>query len=159
MANTYSEALSLSSSLQNPYRRNFEVKRQIGFRALTVDQKPELESEKRRILECGGKVHRMTDQYGQFIGPFRVWKQSGGVPGLAMSRSIGDCIAKECGVSAEPICEKVELRPGLDLFLLIASDGLWDAMDSQEAVNYVESFRSHCTNNAVPSDIIDVNPI
>lgn len=158
MANTYSEIVN-TSKINNPYKRNFEVKKKIGFRNLTIDQKPELESEKKRILECGGKVHKMTNQFGQFIGPYRVWKQSGGVPGLAMSRSIGDCIAKECGVTDEPICETIELKPGLDLFLLIASDGVWDAVDSQEAVNYVECFRGDCKNDAVPTGIIDVNPI
>lgn len=156
LANSYTEPLN-ATNLNNPYKINVEVNRNLGFKNLTVDQKPDLECEKKRILDCGGKVQRSVNKFGQFAGPFRVWKQSGGVPGLAMSRSIGDEVGKEIGVIAEPICEVVELKSGLDLFLIIASDGIWDVIDSQEAVNYVECFRNICTYDAIPKDNIYVS--
>lgn len=38
-------------------------------------------------------------------GPPRVWLRDEGVPGLAMSRSVGDTIAKQAGV-----CSEVEVQ-------------------------------------------------
>lgn len=35
-------------------------------------------------------------------GPYRVWQRDVDMPGLAMSRSIGDIMAKQLGVIAEP---------------------------------------------------------
>lgn len=36
------------------------------------------------------------------MGPARVWLQEVDVPGLAMSRSLGDYVAQSVGVSPEP---------------------------------------------------------
>lgn len=38
-------------------------------------------------------MNRLVDELGQPIGPFRVWLQRAWVPGLAMSRAIGDVLA------------------------------------------------------------------
>lgn len=34
--------------------------------------------------------------------PPRVWSPKGDYPGTAFTRSLGDCVAEECGVIAEP---------------------------------------------------------
>jgi serine/threonine protein phosphatase PrpC len=47
--------------------------------------------------------------------------------GLAMSRSIGDIIAHTAGVSAEPEVTEHVIEQN-DLFLILASDGIWDVM-------------------------------
>ena len=39
---------------------------------------------------------------GMFYGPKRVWLKNKQVPGLAMTRSIGDMAASSVGVTAEP---------------------------------------------------------
>ena len=36
---------------------------------------------------------RLVDEMGQPIGPFRVWLQYAWIPGLAMSRALGDAVA------------------------------------------------------------------
>jgi hypothetical protein len=41
-------------------------------------------------------------QQPQFFGPKRVWLKNKQVPGLAMTRSIGDLVAGSVGVTAEP---------------------------------------------------------
>ena len=38
----------------------------------------------------------------QYFGPCRVWLKGKQMPGLAMTRSIGDMIASPVGVTAEP---------------------------------------------------------
>ncbi len=39
---------------------------------------------------------------GDPIGPQRVWLKNENIPGLAMSRSVGDRVAHSVGVSSEP---------------------------------------------------------
>jgi hypothetical protein len=36
------------------------------------------------------------------MGPHRVWLKNENIPGLAMSRSFGDYVAHQVGVSSEP---------------------------------------------------------
>lgn len=45
------------------------------------------------LLTCTLLVHRLVDEMGQPIGPFRVWLQYAWIPGLAMSRALGDAVA------------------------------------------------------------------
>lgn len=55
----------------------------------------------------------------------RVWLKDQELPGLAMSRSLGDQVAHSVGVSSIPeITEYIlELE---DKFVVIATDGVWE---------------------------------
>jgi serine/threonine protein phosphatase PrpC len=71
---------------------------------------------------------------GMFYGPKRVWLKNKQVPGLAMTRSIGDMSASSVGVTAEP---EIFVFPNLsqnDKFVVIASDGIWDRLSNQEVM-------------------------
>ena len=58
---------------------------------LTRDHKPETPDEEARIIASGGKVQPFCDQKSkEFYGPMRVYNLKGELPGLAMSRSLGD---------------------------------------------------------------------
>ena len=63
---------------------------------------------------------------GMFYGPKRVWLKNKQVPGLAMTRSIGDMAAASVGVTAEPEIKGFLNLSQRDKFLVIASDGIWD---------------------------------
>lgn len=69
---------------------------------MSKDQKPDDPMEKKRILKMGGRVEAFTDIDGEPIGPARVWLRDENIPGLAMSRSMGDMIAQGVGVISEP---------------------------------------------------------
>jgi len=125
----------------NPYSRQIEPIRELRSLTLSVDQKPNNELEYRRILESGGIVQQITTAYGHNLGPFRVWKPSTPYPGLSMSRSIGDTLAKSIGVIANPIYHFFPYHKYRDHFLIMASDGLWDVFENIEAVNFTEMFR------------------
>lgn len=57
------------------------------------------------------------------------------VPGLAMSRSLGDAVAHTAGVSSEPEFFEYEFNKDReDLILVMASDGLWEFMSNQEVM-------------------------
>lgn len=70
--------------------------------ALSRDHKPDAKDEKERILKCNGRIDTFREPNGDPIGPYRVWLKHENVPGLAMSRSIGDLVAASVGVSPEP---------------------------------------------------------
>ena len=76
-------------------------------------------------------------------GPARVWfaPNSGHTsgPGLAMSRSIGDHRSRELGVIPEPDIRHHKLCKA-DKLVIIASDGVWEVMSSQAAVELVSTF-------------------
>jgi serine/threonine protein phosphatase PrpC len=70
------------------------------------------------------------------VGPARVWLGDAWMPGLAMSRSIGDTVAASCGVTHCPELSVVDITPD-SLFVIWASDGVWEFIDSQAAVDAV----------------------
>ncbi|GAB4823661.1 hypothetical protein N2152v2_010707 [Parachlorella kessleri] len=103
---------------------------------LTRDHKPAAHVEKLRIQAAGGRVERLLDSGGKPIGPHRVWLQQSWVPGLAMSRALGDLVAHSVGVSATPDTDVTNITPQ-DRFLVLASDGVWEFINSQTAVELI----------------------
>lgn len=92
----------------------------------TEDHKPDRADEKERIEDAGGQVY----MHG-------VWR----VNGLAVSRSIGDGSRKggkyDGHIIATPEYAKIKLTPD-NKFFIIASDGLWDVMNNNSAINMVK---------------------
>ncbi|EFN56024.1 hypothetical protein CHLNCDRAFT_57765 [Chlorella variabilis] len=109
---------------------------------LTWDAKPSLPQEESRILMAGGVVKQLLDERGQRVGAYRVFRRGDDVlPGLAMSRSLGDLYAHAVGVSPEPILNTYTLGER-DLFLILATDGLWDIMDNAAAADFVDRYKA-----------------
>lgn len=106
---------------------------------LSNDHKPSAAHERRRIEEFGGEVKRMSNN----AGPERVWVKNQKYPGIAMSRSLGDKIAKAIGVSYEPDILDYTLDDNKDQYVVIASDGLWDYVSNEQ----VEKIVSPCYMN------------
>lgn len=69
----------------------------------TNDQKPEDEEERDRIEQLGGRVFPSKGQ----TQPLRVWLKNKDIPGLAMSRSMGDFICSGIGIITKPQIDKV----------------------------------------------------
>jgi serine/threonine protein phosphatase PrpC len=130
-------------------RRESKVDDKIHPVQLTQDQKPDDPEEHSRIVASGGRVQRLLDANGQRIGPYRVWESTSNSPGLAMSRSIGDMIGKQIGVISTPVCTKYMINAEDDSFLVLASDGVWDVMDNEDVVNFVECFREKCKKGSL----------
>ena len=90
------------------------VKKNGAFVPLSEDHKPDRSDETTRINELGGRVIH----WGR-------WRVEGV---LAVSRSIGDARLKPY-VTAEPDIVEHTIQDD-DMFLVIASDGVWDTMSS-----------------------------
>jgi serine/threonine protein phosphatase PrpC len=110
--------------------------------ALSIDHKPEHADEKKRILASGGRVATLPGPPNTDLGPERVWLRDFDIPGLAMSRSIGDAISHTVGVIADPEIIVHDILDE-DLFVLWASDGVWEFVSNDEAVHII---RTHLPN-------------
>lgn len=108
---------------------------------LTRDHKPNSPEELERIDEAGGRVARLQDESGEEVGPHRVWLRYAWIPGLAMSRALGDALAHRVGVSSVPEISTHEISAS-DRFLILASDGIWEFITNEEAVMIAASCNS-----------------
>ena len=97
------------------------------------------ENEQKRIVEKGGEVHPYYEQDGIFEGPDRIYVKNKTYPGLVMSRTFGDLIAKNIGVISEPeiIIKKIDNNTK---FIVLGSDGLWDALKPYDVNRMVRPF-------------------
>ncbi|XP_030546995.1 probable protein phosphatase 2C 5 isoform X1 [Rhodamnia argentea] len=94
---------------------------------LTVDHRLEENAEEReRVTASGGEVGRLNVFGGNEVGPLRCWPG-----GLCLSRSIGDTDVGEFIVPI-PHVKQVKLSNAGGR-LIIASDGIWDALSSDVA--------------------------
>lgn len=91
---------------------------------LSFDHKPQQVREQKRIADAGG-----------FISFKGVWRVAGI---LATSRAMGDYPLKEKNlVIAEPDILSFDLVDHRPMFLILATDGLWDTFTNEEAVAYI----------------------
>ncbi len=120
----------------------------------THDHKPDLPEEKKRILAAGGRVFAVEYDDG-IDGPPRVWLGHMDVPGLAMSRSLGDSVAHTAGVSSEPEFTERELDPATDKFVVVATDGLWEFVTNDQTAEYVD--RSNAPASSVDVLVQEAN--
>lgn len=91
-----------------------------------------------RIKSFGGKVEAYKDVNGDPLGPLRIWVPDiePAVPGLAMTRSIGDKVASQIGLIYKPEILEHRLTYN-DKFIILATDGLWEFISSKKAVEIV----------------------
>lgn len=100
---------------------------------LTADQNPDVPAEMQRIVNAGGYV-TMPPAPGLSA---RVWLDARCTQiGLAMARSIGDHAVATVGVIAEPVVTTHAVTEQ-DEFLILASDGVWEFLESADAVSIV----------------------
>jgi serine/threonine protein phosphatase PrpC len=104
---------------------------------LTMDHKASEPHEKQRMRDAGIEIGDNQSR----------------INGLAVSRSLGNHFVKEqkIGMIADPYihdCTKIEPS---DLFVVIASDGLWDIVSGQRAVDIVLSAGPSCSSEDAAS--------
>jgi len=114
----------------------------------THDHKPDVPIEKSRIIASGGRVFAVEYDDG-VDGPPRVWLGHMDVPGLAMSRSLGDSVAHSVGVTSEPEFTERDLDPSTDKFVVVATDGLWEFITNDETAQMV-------TETSTPTGSVDI---
>lgn len=119
---------------------------------LSDDQTPYRKDERERVKKCGAAImsvdqmeghEPMHENWGDLqLGteidvegnPPRVWKKGQDYPGCAFTRSIGDYIADQIGVFAEPEMLTKDLTRN-DEMLVIASDGIFEFLTNQGVID------------------------
>ncbi len=126
-------------------------KRLAKFKAeqLSIDHKPDMEEERERILKSEGVLDQFESATtGKKIGPMRVWSKNVRQPGLAMSRSLGDNLAHQCGVVSTPYVKIIPRDRKRDRAILLCSDGISDQVSLREMEDTITFFyRSQDTEN------------
>jgi len=100
---------------------------------MTKSHRPDLPEERERIEKKGGVVRTVLGDPTP-----RLFLRHRDMPGLAMSRSLGDTLSKDLGASAKPHIHVLSLS-AQEEFLILGSDGIWDFVESAEAVEVVRS--------------------
>mmetsp|Transcript_16337 Transcript_16337/g.28569 ORF Transcript_16337/g.28569 Transcript_16337/m.28569 type:complete len:522 (-) Transcript_16337:139-1704(-) len=98
--------------------------------------------EKQRILECGGLIQ--GDYVVDRDDTFKV---------ISVTRSLGDVDMQASGIISEPEISYRKLHAESDSFLILASDGLWDAhghIHPKEVVNQIVNASSFMSDQPVP---------
>ena len=112
---------------------------------LSLDHKPDLPQERERITKAGGYVDD-----GRVMG------------NLNLSRSIGDLEykknnsipAKDQMISAYPDVRIEEIGPK-DEFMVLACDGVWDMLTSQECINFVADRIKNKPLTTIAEEVLD----
>ena len=106
---------------------------------LSIDAKPDLPNEKKRIYESGGVVEQVIDETDETVGPYRIWKKGETYPGLAISRTIGDSDAKKIGVIANPEFIEYTITPQTK-YIIACSDGIWEFLKNEEVMKIANEY-------------------
>ena len=106
----------------------------------------ENEEERKFIDLSKAEVSRLKDESGEETGPLRLFQKGKPGPGLMMSRSLGDSIGHDLGMSVEP--EVIEIKcKGNEKYLIIASDGLWDKVQDDDVCEIVDKYYESIDDN------------
>lgn len=123
------------SSDQTPYRADERERlKKCGATIMTLDQ---LEGREPIHENWGAETGDTIDETGD---PPRVWDKSLERPGCAFTRSFGDAVAEIVGVNAIPEILTWDLS-SLDKYIIIASDGVFEFLTSQNVVNIISQYQ------------------
>jgi len=89
--------------------------------------------EESQDVQTGVAGERCDDPPRVFLGGHKF-------PGCAFTRSLGDSIAKELGVSAQPELTSHDLNDGKTKCIIVASDGVFEFVSNDEVVGICEEF-------------------
>ena len=120
---------------------------------LSIDYKPELPEEQSRIIRSGGEVEQLTNEFGMKVGPYRVFARGKDFPGIAMSRSIGDLVAKCYGVVAEPGITEYNINQQTK-FIILCSDGVWEFLSNENVRDAGKQFYLHSNATELCQELI-----
>lgn len=121
---------------------------------LTIDHKPNMPQELRRIQECGGSLAWLHGNKPYIRGGDFLRRQANGEhpKQLNYSRAFGGKDLKMFGLSVEPDINHFEINHD-DKLVLIASDGLWDVINPKLACEI--AILAHKNGRSATQDIVE----
>ena len=112
---------------------------------LSLDHKPTLYKERIRIISAGGRI--IDGRINQ---------------GLNLTRSLGDLAyksnknlpANQQLIISEPEIQKIEIQE-TDKFMVLACDGIWEVVSSQECVDFIDKRIHNQTLSSIAEELLD----
>lgn len=105
----------------------------LSVSVLTRDHRPDNLDEAERIGREGGEIRRLR----KGSGAVRVFERNQDRPALALTRSLGASGASTCGVVATPEVSAYRLSPGVDVLLVLGTDGLFEFCGNEDIATRV----------------------
>lgn len=125
---------------------------------LTFDHVTSNQSEFMRIIKSGGKLMQSSQSSNNKDAPYLVYAPHSNIPGIKLTRSIGDLIGENIGIISEPYQFKYSLGAE-DEFVILGSAGIWEVMKNEEVVNFVAKYRTLANRKfEISHEICDVTP-
>ena len=134
---------------------SYDSEKRLKVSAMSSDHTPYRKDERFRVMKYGARILSMDqvlqndipadDTWGDITlgddideagDPPRVWAQNGDFPGTAFTRSLGDKVAENLGVTAEPEILVREISSN-DRYIAIASDGVFEFMTNQMVADII----------------------
>mmetsp|Transcript_107779 Transcript_107779/g.186787 ORF Transcript_107779/g.186787 Transcript_107779/m.186787 type:complete len:219 (-) Transcript_107779:80-736(-) len=119
----------------------------------TTDHKPTLEKEQARLEQMGCEIR--IKEHPDHV-EIRIFLKGREYPGLCMSRSFGDLLVKDHGVLSEPVVEQWSYEGIPGAMLLAASDGVWEFIDSNKAVQMIlQAVKAGKSHDEAVTDLVE----
>ena len=132
----------------------YEENNQSKIFELSHDSKPNIPEEIKRINLMGGTIDKILDENGEKTGPYRVYVKGKDYPGLAMSRSFGDKMAKSCGVIPYPDIIEYNLNNSECKYMVICSDGVWEFLSNEEVMLIGDKYYNQNDTNSFCNELL-----
>lgn len=110
----------------------------------TSDHKATRKDEAERIKSAGGRV--INTEYDDGTEDSRIAPKDLVSPQIAISRSMGDLIFKDSGVTAEPEIVHWSVPDSAETYLVICSDGVWEFLSSEDVQNFLHVSLANTTS-------------
>jgi serine/threonine protein phosphatase PrpC len=101
--------------------------------------KNNIEEEVRRIYECGGEIRKLAGEEQS-----RIFVKGKYFPGLINTRSLGDQIGTNIGISNIPHITKYAFHEKFNYYLLICTDGISNVLKVDNLKSTIEN--NDCKN-------------
>ena len=107
---------------------------------LEIVHSPENENELNRIYANKGEVKTSMSLSGDKKP--RVYVRGRMYPGLSITRSLGDLLAHQIGVTSEPSIKIHKVtKEQCERFIAIGTDGIWDNMTAEDLMEYIKDIK------------------
>lgn len=94
----------------------------------------DMNEELRRIYESGGEIRKLAGEEKS-----RIFVKGKYFPGLINTRSIGDQIGAQIGISCTPHICKYNLHEKTNYYLLMCTDGITNVLKNEIIINLIEN--------------------
>jgi serine/threonine protein phosphatase PrpC len=124
---------------------------------VTRDHNPShLADERQRIKANGGALLNTKTEIRVYPGDRTIAEARADRLTLNMTRALGHRILSQYGISPNPEVHQIPIPPNADIYVVVASDGVWDVMHNQDVIEIlierIDDLASACEHIMLESE-------